>query len=58
VGNKSQKVAAWLAGWATRQAPGTIAKLPEVTDQNGLPSGNNHGLGQARPGQGRTLRRF
>jgi len=48
-GNKSEKVAAWLAGWAARQPPGTIvpaddvliARLPEVTAHNGVPSANN-----------------
>ena len=50
-GNKSEKVAAWLAGWAARQPPGTIvpadyviiiiARLPEITGQDGFPSAHN-----------------
>ena len=48
-GNKSQKVAAWLAEWAARQPPGTIvpaddiiiARLPEITGQHGHPTANN-----------------
>ena len=48
-GNKSQRVAAWLARWADLQPPGTIvpaddviiARLPEFTGQHGMPSPNN-----------------
>lgn len=44
-GNKSQKVAAWLAAWAASQPPGTIvpaddviiARFPDISTQTASP---------------------